>query len=282
MPCSASTRITPSAAARPNAEPPRQHDRVDPLDRRCGSSSASSRGRRARRPGPRPTRPCPRGAARPCTPVAASASVQWPTRRRSTVSQHHGPRHAPACANVARAGRRSSCRRSSMSMCPAPAQLDAARALGQQVGDAPARVPGRGDVRRGRRPTTSDGRRRCPRSAVGDVVARASAEARTARSSPSARRRASARVSSTWRRATGRRRTPARAEEERRGRRWAQAPCRVGTRAAGPRRSALDRPAGPPTGARRAACATTGRGGQRTRSPATRSSSTSGWSAQNA
>ena len=43
MPRSSQNRITPSAAASPNAEPPVEHDRVEPATSRAGSSSANSR-----------------------------------------------------------------------------------------------------------------------------------------------------------------------------------------------------------------------------------------------
>ena len=80
-PCSASARITPSAAASPNADPP-----VSTIASTCSTvatgRAARSRGSPARRRGSRPTRPCSGGSTTTVTPVAAP--VQCPTRTPGT------------------------------------------------------------------------------------------------------------------------------------------------------------------------------------------------------
>ena len=74
--------ITPSAAARPNADPPVKHHRVD-LHRPCAWARATrARASPVRRRGPRPSRPFPAGSRTTVTPVCRHRSSARRGRRR--------------------------------------------------------------------------------------------------------------------------------------------------------------------------------------------------------
>ena len=84
MPCSSHHRITPSAAASPNAEPPVSRTASTPVDRAGpGASSVELAGRRRAAAHLGRRRSCPRAAARPCTPCGRPRrSSGRPGRRR--------------------------------------------------------------------------------------------------------------------------------------------------------------------------------------------------------
>ena len=129
-PRSARKRITPSAAASPNAEPPDEHDRVDARDRarRVEQRQLARRGRaaahlagadRARRgAAPRSRRCRRRSSGRRARPRSESRHARHRRARRATRRRRRG--RAPTSRAKSTISRSSSSVRSSISMCPPP------------------------------------------------------------------------------------------------------------------------------------------------------------------
>ena len=65
-----------------------EHDRVEAVDDAFGRRADRTRASPARRPAPRPTRPCPRGTGRPCSRCGRSGSRPVPDADAGDVGDH--------------------------------------------------------------------------------------------------------------------------------------------------------------------------------------------------